>query len=75
MNVQAYYKRHISYTFNEQKQRGIFKSYSQEQLKTELNRQLTIQKECLFDKVNSRENNQKMINLLNTLTYERKHNN
>lgn len=69
MNVKAYYKRNISYTFNEQKQRDILKNYSQEQLKTELNRQLTIQKECLFDKVNSRENNQKIINLLNILIY------
>ena len=67
MNVKAYYKRTISYKFNEQKQRDILKSYSKEQLKTELNRQLEIQRECLFDKVNTKSNNIKMINLLSSL--------
>ena len=67
MNIQAYYKRNVSYKFDKQKQRDILKSYSKEQLKTELNRQLEIQKECLFDKVNTKSNNKKMINLLNSL--------
>jgi len=57
MNVQQYYKRNISYKFNEQKQKDIFKHYSKEQLKTELNRQLEIQRDCLFDKFNTKSSN------------------
>jgi hypothetical protein len=67
MNVQAYYKGNVSYKFNEDKQRDILSRYSKEQLVVELNRQLVIQKDCLFDKVNSRVNNGKMILLLKSL--------
>ena len=64
MNVKAYYKANVSNKFNEDKQRDILSKYSKEQLVVELNRQLVIKRDCLFDKVNSRVNNGKMILLL-----------
>jgi hypothetical protein len=67
MNVQVYYKANVSSKFNEDKQRDILSKYSKEQLETELNRQLVIQRDCLFDKVNSRVNNGKMVLLLKSL--------
>ena len=67
MDVKTYYKRNISYKFDEQKQKDVLKNYSKEQLKTELNRQLEIQRDCLFDKVNSKSSNKKMIDLIVSL--------
>jgi hypothetical protein len=67
MNVKAYYKANVSNKFNEDKQRDILSKYSKEQLVVELNRQLVIKRDCLFDKVNSRVNNGKMVLLLKSL--------
>ena len=67
MNTKTYYKRNVSYSFNEQKQREILSKFSAKELETELKRQTEIKEQRLFDKVNTKQNNLKMINLLKTL--------
>ena len=67
MDVKSYYRKNIKYNFNKQKQTEILNSYSKEQLETALNIQLTIYREYLFDKVNSRSNNKKMISLISNI--------
>ena len=64
MNIQAYYKRNVSYNFNKQKQKDILDQLSKEQLENLYQSKLTAKKERLFCKVNSEKNTDLMISLI-----------
>src|SRR5690554_4038268 len=64
MNVQAYYKRNVSYNFNKKKQQDILDKLSKEQLQNLYQRKLTAKKERLFCKVNTERNTDLMISLI-----------
>lgn len=64
MNVQEYYKRNVSYSFNKQKQQDIINTLSKEQLQNLYKLKLTAKKERLFCKVNSEKNTDLMISLI-----------
>ena len=64
MDVQAYYKRNVSYNFNKKKQQDILDKLSKEQLQNLYQLKLTAKKERLFCKVNTERNTDLMISLI-----------
>ena len=64
MNVQEYYKRNVSCSFNKQKQQDILDKLSKEQLQNLYQLKLTAKKERLFCKVNTERNTNLMISLI-----------
>lgn len=64
MDIQAYYKRNVSYNFNKQKQQDIINTLSKEQLQDFYQSKLNTKKERLFCKVNSEKNTDLIIELI-----------
>ena len=64
MNVQECYKRNVSYNFNKQKQQDNINELSNEQLNNLYQLKLTAKKERLFCKVNTENNTDLMISLI-----------
>lgn len=66
MNYQKYYKENISYNFNAEKMQKIVKDQQIEMLKKDLQNQYDKIAYNLFDKVNTKENVFKYIELIET---------
>lgn len=73
MDCKKYYSEHISYDFNKEKMQKIVSELKIDMIKKELENQYEKLNYCLFDKVNTKKNVLKYIDLLqNELTQKNK---